>query len=160
MKPAPNSVFIRRMTIADLPQVMAIAASLPHAPHWPHSAYIAALNPEAPPHRIALVIVGSRKQASGVQAFAIASLLAPQAELESIAVAIGRQRQGLAGQLFRALTAELRSAGAKELVLEVRASNQPATAFYRSLGFAETARRTRYYNDPIEDAVLMNLQIK
>jgi len=144
------------MTLADLPQVMAIAASLPHAPHWPQSAYVNALSPESTPRRIALVIAGSRSPAHGVQGFAIASLLAPQAELESIAIAIGSQRRGLARQLFRALAVELQSAGTKDLALEVRASNQPAIAFYRSLGFAQTARRTRYYTDPIEDAILMS----
>ena len=160
MTTAPNSVHIRQLTLADLPQVMEIAAALPHAPHWPQSVYVNALNPNSTPPRIALVIALDESEPGRVLGFTIASLLPPQAELETIAIAVAGQRRGLGRQLFCALAAELRSAGALHLVLEVRASNQPAIAFYRSLGFTQTARRPRYYTDPIEDAILMSLQIK
>jgi ribosomal-protein-alanine N-acetyltransferase len=102
-----------------------------------------------------------------VAGFIVASLLPPQAELEIIAVAPQLQRRGLARRLFTALAAELRSALAAELrtgqlidlLLELRASNLPALAFYRSLGFTEAGRRPRYYHDPIEDALLMRLRL-
>ena len=42
-------------------------------------------------------------------------------------------------------------------MLEVRASNQEALTLYHGLGFQETARRTRYYTHPDEDAVLMDM---
>jgi ribosomal protein S18 acetylase RimI-like enzyme len=41
----------------------------------------------------------------------------------------------------------------------VRASNHPALAFYRALGFVKTSLRPSYYADPIEDAVLMHLPL-
>jgi len=41
----------------------------------------------------------------------------------------------------------------------VRASNQNALGFYRSFGFSESGRRSRYYADPEEDAVLMSLKL-
>ena len=56
----------------------------------------------------------------------MASLLPPQAELESIAVATGSQRRGLGRMLFDALLCELRAAGVIEITLEVRASNHAA----------------------------------
>ena len=40
------------------------------------------------------------------------------------------------------------------LALEVRASNEPAIALYRSLGFVEDGRRPRFYAHPTEDALL------
>ena len=40
------------------------------------------------------------------------------------------------------------------LTLEVRASNEPAIALYRSLGFVEEGRRPRFYSHPTEDALL------
>jgi ribosomal protein S18 acetylase RimI-like enzyme len=92
--------------------------------------------------------------------FAVASLLPPQAELETIAVAAEAQRCGVARQLFAKLAEELRKAQAMELLLEVRASNYPVIAFYRALGFAQTGSRPRYYADPIEDAVLMRLPLE
>jgi ribosomal-protein-alanine N-acetyltransferase len=103
----------------------------------------------------------SSSPACGVVAgFAVASLLPPQAELEIIAVAPQFQRHGLARRLFTTLAAELRTNQSAELLLELRASNLPALAFYRSLGFTETGRRTRYYHDPIEDALLMRLRME
>jgi len=148
---------VRRMMLHDLDRVMGIAASLKEAPHWPRSAYLAAMETEAVPRRIALV---AEEPGSGVIAgFAVASLLPPQAELESIAVASALQRRGLARQLLAALAAELREALVAEVLLEVRASNQPALGLYRQLGFEKTGLRTRYYLDPIEDAVLMRLRL-
>jgi ribosomal-protein-alanine N-acetyltransferase len=55
---------------------------------------------------------------------------------------------------------ELRVAGVREVLLEVRSSNQRALGFYRSLGWSETGRRPRYYADPEEDAVLMSLKLE
>jgi len=141
------------MAAADLAQVLALAANLPEAPHWPESAYASALNPDSTPRRIALV--AAEPQPDSILGFAVASLLAPQAELETIAVAAASQRRGLGRQLFHALVAELVAAGAHELLLEVRSSNRPARAFYQSLGFIQTGLRRGYYQDPMEDAVLM-----
>jgi ribosomal-protein-alanine N-acetyltransferase len=86
-------------------------------------------------------------------------LAGDQAELETIAVAAPSQRQGVGRQLWAAMARELRLAGVREVRLEVRASNRPAIGLYRALGFAETGRRPRYYADPAEDAVLMDLQL-
>jgi ribosomal protein S18 acetylase RimI-like enzyme len=61
--------------------------------------------------------------------------------------------------LFDALANDLRAAGVLEIVLEVRASNRQALAFYRSAGFGQTGLRRAYYADPIEDAVLMRLHV-
>ena len=155
MEPPAETVQIRRMTAADVTQVMEIAACLPEAPQWPEAAYLTALNPQSTPHRITLVASGPRPES--VQGFTMASLLPPQAELESIAVAAGSQRLGLGRVLFDALANDLRAAGVLEIVLEVRASNRQALAFYRSAGFGQTGLRRAYYADPIEDAVLMRL---
>jgi ribosomal-protein-alanine N-acetyltransferase len=149
------------MTADDLGRVLAIARELPQAPHWPQSAWLNAINsqfePESTPHRIALV--AADPQAGLIAGFAVASLLPPQAELETIAVVPEMQRRGLGERIFQALAAELKAAGVGELQLEVRASNRPARAFYRVLGFVQTGLRVGYYADPIEDAVLMHLPL-
>lgn len=157
MTSLPPSALIRRMTLADLDRVMEIAESLKDAPQWPRSAYLAALDPAAAPPRIALVVEGP--EAGMVAGFAVASLLPQEAELEIIAVAPAAQRQGLAVRLFEALIAEFYTAYIKGIMLEVRATNQPALELYRRLGFEETGRRPRYYHDPVEDAILMRLRL-
>jgi ribosomal-protein-alanine N-acetyltransferase len=55
------------------------------------------------------------------------------------------------------LAAELRATQVTEVILEVRASNQPALGVYRKLGFVATGCRPGYYRDPQEDAALMRL---
>jgi ribosomal-protein-alanine N-acetyltransferase len=163
-EPEPiHPVQIRHMTAADLPQVMAIAASLPEAPHWPKSAYLTALNPDATPRRIALVAVGPQQQS--IQGFLVARLSPPQTELESIAVTAGSQRHGLGRLLFNALVneglnSEGLNSGILEIVLELRASNRAALAFYHSAGLTQTGVRKAYYADPVEDAVLMRFSVR
>ena len=158
MKHLVENVQIRRMTAADLGRVLEIAASLPESPHWPESAYLDALNPESAPRRIALVAEGLDPAGSNhLEGFTAASLLPPQAELESIAVAAGSQRRGLGHMLFDALMNELRKGGVLQITLEVRASNHAALAFYRHAGFSQTGLRRAYYADPVEDAMLMRL---
>ncbi len=157
MKPLAENVQIRRMTAADLIPVMGIAASLPDAPHWHESAYLNAQNHESTPRRIALVAAGPRPE--NILGFTVARFLPPQAELESIAVASGSQQRGLGRMLFDALANQLHATGVIEIVLEVRASNRAAIAFYRSAGFGQTGLRRAYYADPIEDAVLMSVML-
>ena len=153
-----DAVRIRRMSEADLEQVMAIAASLKDAPHWQRDAYLQALDEGAAPGRIALIAEDS--ETGIVTGFAVACLLSPQAELESIAVAEAERRRGIGRKLFFRLVEELTVAGVREVLLEVRASNQRARDFYRSLGWNETGIRPRYYADPEEDAVLMSLKLE
>jgi ribosomal-protein-alanine N-acetyltransferase len=141
------------MGMWDLGAVMEIAAGLKTAPQWPRAAYEAAIDPVAVPQRIALVAeIGG--QAVG---FAIASVIAPEAELETIAVGVNEQRRGIGRALLGALFRELEMRGAGEVTLEVRASNGAAQAFYRAHGFAEFARRAAYYADTGEAAVLMGV---
>lgn len=147
---------IRPMVHADLNRIMDIAASLPEAPQWPRSAYESALKPESVPPRITLV-AELNQAACG---FALASILSPQAELESIAVDRSLQGGGIGSALLAALIHEALQAGAEEMLLEVRASNYPAIKLYSAAGFREVGRRPRYYLNPPEDALLMQLSLR
>lgn len=145
------------MTAADVPRVMEIAASLPGLPKWPEAAYGSALNHESALRRVALVAEGAAPEQ--IQGFAVASLLPPQAELELIATGAGHQRQGVGRALMGALVAELRTASADEIHLEVRAGNRRAIAFYGAAGFTTNGLRRAYYVDPVEDAVILRLPL-
>jgi ribosomal-protein-alanine N-acetyltransferase len=153
-----DRVRIRRMSQADLDRAMEIARSLKDAPHWPLAVYEKVLDPQSAPPRIALV-AGEAAEPGTIAGFALASVVGPQAELETIAVAVEGQRRGTGQALFAALVRELRAAGVEELLLEVRASNGAALGFYRALGFSQTGRRQRYYADPVEDALLLALRL-
>jgi ribosomal-protein-alanine N-acetyltransferase len=151
------AVGIRRMSAADLGSVREIAVRLTEAPNWPIAAYVAAIDTENTPRRIALV---AADPGNGTLAgFLVASIVSPEAELETIAVAAEGQRRGVGSRLMNALLEELRTEQVRELILEVRASNRAALGFYRALGFEEKGRRPRYYAEPEEDAVLMRLEL-
>jgi tRNA threonylcarbamoyladenosine biosynthesis protein TsaB len=139
-------------------EVLEIAGRLKGLPQWTRENYQAALDPDAVPRRIALIVLGPDEDR--MTGFLVARLLPPQAELEIIAVDPRVQRRGLARKLFEELVYKLGMAGVTEVILEVRASNQAALGFYRATGWSETGRRPRYYADPEEDAVLMRLQLE
>jgi ribosomal-protein-alanine N-acetyltransferase len=160
MSSAGAEFSIRRMTAADVDPVMEIAQALKGAPQWPASAYLAAVNAEHLPARVALVAEEAHANSGVVLGFAVASVLAPEAELETIAVAAKHQRRGLARRLLAGVAKELSAAQVTDVHLEVRGSNSPALAFYHALGFEVSGCRPRYYADPVEDALLLRLGLK
>lgn len=80
---------------------------------------------------------------------------ADEFEILNVAVARAWRRRGTATMLIRAAMERARNAGAKQVHLEVRASNRAAIALYEGMGFRECGRRPNYYRDPVEDAVLL-----
>ena len=80
-----------------------------------------------------------------------------EVRLMNLAVIESMRHRGIAKALvLQALEAGLTQA-AMCAVLEVRASNHAAHALYRSLGFRDVTTRPTYYTNPIEDALLMEL---
>ena len=160
--PHDRPMRIRPMLAGDIARVLQISAGLPHAPHWPIAAYQAALNANSEPHRIALVAETLQPDApvpGTVVGFVVASRVAGEAELASIAGAAEAQRRGSGGQLLNHLIAAVRELWATRINLEVRASNYSALRFYKRHGFMETGKRVGYYADPVEDAVLLSLAL-
>jgi len=81
-----------------------------------------------------------------------------EVRLMNLAVLESMRRCGVGTALVsEALQTGLRHA-ATRAVLEVRASNHGAQTLYRSMGFRHVSTRTKYYSNPIEDAVLMELE--
>lgn len=79
--------------------------------------------------------------------------IAHEGELLRIAVDPDRRGRGLGRELLQAVQAELKSAGYRDLHLEVRAGNAAARALYAACGWREVGHRAKYYGDG-EDAVL------
>jgi ribosomal-protein-alanine N-acetyltransferase len=150
-----GQVQIRAMEERDLERVLAIAASLRDAPHWPRTAYVEAIAADGVLRRIALVA----EMAGQITGFSVASVVAGQAELESIAVVESAQRCGIGVELLRITMREAKSLGAHEMVLEVRASNICAAALYAKAGFGVVGRRLGYYGNPVEDAILLGFKL-
>ena len=149
------SFAVRAMAAGDLAAVQALAATLPEAPHWSHAAWLGAIAPGPEQRRICLVA----ETANSLAGFVVFSTLPPESELESIAVAAEFQQKGLGKSLFLAGIAALRSTRVTTVLLEVRASNLAALALYARLGFVADGRRKGYYADPVEDALLLHLDL-
>ncbi len=134
-----RGITVRRMTDSDVDRVMDLAAATHHAPKWEREAWERALQRDNQPRRVALV--AEAREMGALAGFAVASVMAPEAELESIVTASAQQRSGVGRELFKALKNELRHQEVREIILEVRAGNLAAAGFYRFLGFAEEGRR-------------------
>ncbi|MEZ4236509.1 MAG: ribosomal protein S18-alanine N-acetyltransferase [Myxococcota bacterium] len=87
----------------------------------------------------------------------LASSVAEEGEILTLAVAPEARRQGVARQLVVACTDGWRRDGVRDGWLEVRHDNAPAIALYRATGWAEAGRRARYYRDGA-DALVMRWQ--
>ena len=141
---------IRPLRPADLPVVDELEQRLFGDP-WPQSFFLDAL---AAPEAVCLVA----ERHGAIAGYLIATLDAPQAELQNLATAPDQQRGGIARALLDELIAICRVRGVRDLNLEVRVSNAPAQALYRTHGFRLNGLRRGYYRAPDEDALLMGVR--
>ena len=82
-------------------------------------------------------------------------LLIPyECQLGNVAVCPEMRRRGVARTLLNTLISDAEKLGLLDITLEVRASNDPAIALYKSLGFEQEGVRKGYYEGK-EDAVIM-----
>lgn len=82
-------------------------------------------------------------------------VIAGEGELMRIAVHPELRGRGLSRKLMDQLEETAREKGAEALTLEVRKSNRTAVELYKSYGFREEAVRKNYYENPVEDALIM-----
>ena len=84
-------------------------------------------------------------------------LILDEAHLLNICIHPQNQGRGLGANALKALISRAESQGAREMFLEVRASNAAAIGLYERAGFNETGQRKGYYpaDGSREDAILM-----
>jgi len=130
---------IRRADAADLQLVAAIQSVSPEAARWPVADYLM--------YEFTVATCGGT-----VAGFLVWRRVAEdEYEILNLAVAPEFRRQGIA----RALLMPLLRLGGGQIFLEVRESNRAAQLFYKSLGFQEVSTRVRYYEGPVESAIVM-----
>jgi ribosomal-protein-alanine N-acetyltransferase len=100
------------------------------------------------------------ERGEGVQGYVIARAIAGESEILNLAVAPEVRGQGLGGRLLDAMLARLRQTAVREVFLEVRQGNAAARGLYRSRRFEEVGRRGRYYRHPVEDAIVLRLELE
>jgi [ribosomal protein S18]-alanine N-acetyltransferase len=161
----PEGTTIRLAGSADLPQLIAIShaassahapvagsAALPHAPaQWTRRQWLDIFDSQNP-QRLAWI---ARCPASPEDVgFLVAQCGSPDWELENIAVLPGFRCQGIGSALLSALLEEARIRRAERILLEVRVSNLSAIRLYTQADFQRLARRSGYYQNPPEDALI------
>lgn len=87
------------------------------------------------------------------EAFLIGRIIADEAELLTLAVSPTHRRQGLGRELLEGFEDTARSHGASTTFLEVAEDNFAAIHLYEQAGWAEIARRPRYYG-PVTALIL------
>jgi ribosomal-protein-alanine N-acetyltransferase len=73
----------------------------------------------------------------------------------NLAVDSAFRRHGVATLLLQRSMTLARKHGIRLVCLEVRPSNHPAIEFYSKMGFCEKGRKSRYYLETQEDAIVM-----
>jgi len=91
----------------------------------------------------------------GIIGYAILQESIDDGELLSIAVLSTARRGGIADLLMYTVINHAKELGMTSVFLEVRKSNAPAQALYKKHGFEFVRIRENYYNEPDEDAVVL-----
>lgn len=99
-------------------------------------------------------------QAGEVVGLLVASETTVESDVYMVVVGADHKRQGIGKQLFHQLITYCTEKDLATIFLEVRESNLPAYNLYKSLGFEEIGRRRAYYSKPIEDALMMKIDLQ
>lgn len=140
----------RRMCNEDVPQAHSILRKSPEASIWSTESLVDSLA-----QGFGWVAEQDGRVPGFVVGFVIGRLVADQFEILNLAVEKDFRRKGIGTQLVNCILGDAGGAGARQVFLEVRASNESARALYEQLGFCACGRRPDYYRDPVEDALLL-----
>ena len=139
---------IRPMTKEDCVQVAAIEATSFSVP-WSLKAFTETVEKE----NFRYFVAEDEGEIIGYCGFLF---VLDEAEIPNVCVKSSARKRGVGKQMMSVLMEEAKKLGMAVLYLEVRESNTPARALYKSLGFEENGIRKNFYEHPVEHAVLMS----
>jgi N6-L-threonylcarbamoyladenine synthase len=144
---------IRELELGDLPEVMALEAELFGSEAWLESSMRSEIeNPNT--YYVGLFensLIGYAGLSSVPSSFS--------GDIQTIGVKASKQGAGYGRKLMNLLLSRALAVGAEQVLLEVRADNEPAVALYKSLGFEQIDLRKRYYQPSGKDALVMRAKI-
>ena len=78
-----------------------------------------------------------------------------EGDISNVAVHPDYRGRGISRKMLEVLMREACEDGVQAFTLEVRAGNEIAVNLYESLGFCTEGIRPRFYEDPVEDGLIM-----
>ncbi|MEO6525522.1 MAG: ribosomal protein S18-alanine N-acetyltransferase [Gemmatimonadaceae bacterium] len=156
---ALGMVAIRPAARADLGGLVTIERASFSDP-WSVESFASALTMDRMIVRVA-EIPGERAggDAPSLVGYVLALVLGEEGEIADLAVAPAARRHGIGRLLMSQVLGDLEARGVASVYLEVRESNTAARALYASHGFLGVGRRSGYYRQPTEDALLLKREI-
>jgi len=148
--PPAAAIDVRRLTYADLPQVVAIERRAFTSP-WSLAMFVLELSKPS-----GICLAAEIQGPSGepeLGGYLICSRYDTVWHVMNVAVDPTRRRRGIATAMLNALLDRVEDGA--QLTLEVRRSNSGAITLYESFGFRSAGVRRRYYQDNGEDAIVM-----
>ena len=151
LDPSPT-LRVRRLSNADFDEILAIEEISFTVP-WSRNTFESLLA------RKDSDLLGAMDPLGELVGYAVVWTIVDQAELGNVAVAPEARGRGAGRALVREALGRAQARGARECFLEVRESNLVAKVLYETLGFSIIGRRRRYYNSPVEDALVMRIDL-
>jgi ribosomal-protein-alanine N-acetyltransferase len=157
---ADRGVSITRMTEHDLLEVVEIEESTGLS-RWGWAAYYSEL--QGKNNNLMLVArladLEHKRVTHRLAGYIVGRLGADELHINNVAVRDIYRRRGIGTALLNRILEAGKGAGVPCAFLELRAGNTAALALYEECGFHVTSRRTRYYSEPVEDALVMTIQL-
>ena len=107
------------------------------------------------PHTSVFVLLDETEEVAG---YSVSDVVLDEGALDNLAVTAEKRGQGAGTMLLQNVLEDARNKGVKRFFLEVRKSNEKALKLYKKAGFTRLSVRKAYYQDPVEDAIVMELR--
>lgn len=156
-----NGVSIVRMSEHDLLEVVELEENSGLS-RWGWAAYYAELQGVNSNLMFVAQVAKSKQQERSFRlaGYIVARMGANELHINNVAVRKNYRRRGIGQTLLDRILYEGKLAGVDCAFLELRAGNDAALALYEKKGFRVTARRQKYYSEPVEDALVMIKQFE
>jgi ribosomal-protein-alanine N-acetyltransferase len=142
-----SNINIRHMTKLDVPRVCEIENSIFSLP-WSEKSFIDACEN---PNNVYLVCEYDGTIAGYCGMWTVLG----EGNITNVAVDADYRKKGIAGEMLAALHESGAEKNVDAYFLEVRESNAAAIHLYEKMGYKEIGRRKRFYERPVEDAIVM-----
>ena len=138
---------IRRLEAKDAKQVGALAAEVFTMPWSEHAFEELAEDKES-------IFLVAEENNSIIGGCGLTHIL-DEGDIHNVMVSPVCQGKGVGSLLMERLLQEGEAEGIQEFTLEVRVSNAAAIRVYEKMGFVSEGVRPRFYEQPVEDALIM-----